>query len=68
MENSSQPVQKLSDLAALLLEKLQADQTNLTLDFQDLTVQGPGPQGQTGQWKITGQLSLKTKYTGANQS
>ncbi|WP_210490581.1 hypothetical protein [Rufibacter aurantiacus] len=68
MENSTQPVQKLSDLAAILLEKLKAAQTDITLDFQEMSVQGPGPAGQPGQWKLNGKLTLKTKSSGANQS
>ncbi|RNI22366.1 hypothetical protein [Rufibacter latericius] len=68
MENPTQPVHKLSDLASLLLDKLKAAQTDITLDFQDMTVQGPGPQGQPGQWKLNGQLSLKTKSSGSNPS
>ncbi|WP_207431000.1 hypothetical protein [Sabulibacter ruber] len=67
MENTTQPVQKLSDLAAILLEKLKAAETDITLDFQDVAVQGPGPQGQPGQWKLNGKLTLKTKSTGSNQ-
>ncbi|WP_210464625.1 hypothetical protein [Rufibacter roseolus] len=68
MENSTQPVQKLSDLAAILLEKLKAAQTDITLDFQEMSVQGPGPAGQPGQWKLNGKLTLKTKSSGANHS
>ncbi|ALJ00394.1 hypothetical protein [Rufibacter tibetensis] len=67
MENTTQPVQKLSDVAKLLLEKLKADQTDITLDFQDVSVQGPGPQGTPGQWKLNGTLTLKTKSTGTKQ-
>lgn len=61
MENTTQPVQKLSEIATALLEKLKADQTDITLDFQDVTLQGPGPQGQLGQWRLNGKLCLKTK-------
>ncbi|MFB9862698.1 hypothetical protein EFA69_17750 [Rufibacter immobilis] len=68
MENTTQPVQKLSDLAAVLLDKLKAAQTDITLDFQDMSVQGPGPQGQPGQWRLNGKLTLKSKSTGTNQS
>ena len=68
MENSTQPVNKLSDLAKLLLDKLEADQTDITLDFQDVSVQGPGPQGTPGLWKLNGKLTLKTKSTGTNHS
>ncbi|KAA3438418.1 hypothetical protein [Rufibacter hautae] len=68
MDNATQPVQKLSDLAALLLEKLKANQTDITLDFQEMSVQGPGPAGQPGQWKLNGKLTLKTKSTGSQQA
>ncbi|KAA6434496.1 hypothetical protein ACD591_03845 [Rufibacter glacialis] len=68
MENSTQPVTKLSDLAAVLLEKLKAAQTNITLDFDDVAVTGPGPLGQPGQWKLNGKLTLTTKSTGPNLS
>ena len=68
MENSTQPVHKLSDVAKLLLEKLKADQTDITLDFQDVSVQGPGPQGTLGLWKLNGTLTLKTKSNGTNKS
>ncbi|WP_181305274.1 hypothetical protein [Rufibacter sp. XAAS-G3-1] len=68
MENSTKSVQKLSELAAVLLEKLKADQTDITLDFQDVAVQGPGPTGQPGQWKLNGKLTLKTTSSGSNKA
>jgi hypothetical protein len=68
MEKSTQTVQKLSELANVLLEKLKADQTDITLDFQDVSVHGPGPTGQPGQWKLNGTLTLKTKSSGSNQA
>lgn len=61
MENSTHSIEKLSDLATVLLEKLKAAQTDITLDFQNLEVQGPGPQGKPGQWRLNGTLSLKSK-------
>ncbi|MGV3538556.1 MAG: hypothetical protein ACO1OQ_02020 [Rufibacter sp.] len=64
MENSAQPVQKVSDIVNALLEKLKEAQSDITLEFDDLILQGPGPQGQPGQWRINGRLSLKTKSGG----
>ncbi|MFC6999542.1 hypothetical protein [Rufibacter roseus] len=61
MENANKPVHSLEDLASLLMEKLKSEQTDLTLDFQDMQVQGPGPQGAPGQWRINGKVSLKAK-------
>ncbi|WP_192820730.1 hypothetical protein [Rufibacter sp. LB8] len=67
MENTSEPIEKLSQLASLLLEKLKAQQTDLSLEFNNVSLQGPGPQGQPGEWRLNGQLNLKATSTGLDQ-
>ncbi|MBA9077488.1 MULTISPECIES: hypothetical protein [Rufibacter] len=64
MENSTHPIQQLSELAEVLLQKLKATQTDITLEFDDVQLQGPGPQGQPGQWRLNGKVSLTSKSNG----
>ncbi|AKQ45348.1 hypothetical protein TH63_06390 [Rufibacter radiotolerans] len=68
MENSTQIITKLSELAQVVLEKLKAEETDVTLDFQDMSVQGPGPNGQPGNWRLNGKLTLKAKSKGQDNA
>lgn len=61
MENSENPVNSLQGLAALLMDKLKENQTNLTVDFQNMEVKGPGPQGAPGEWRLNGKVNFTAK-------
>lgn len=63
MENTDKPVQSLQQLAALLMDKLKENQTSLTVEFQNMEVKGPGPQGALGEWQLNGKINLTAKHT-----
>ncbi|GAB2535552.1 hypothetical protein [Rufibacter soli] len=68
MENSTQIINKLSELAQVVIETLKTQEKDVTLDFQDLSVEGPGPKGQPGSWRLNGKLTLKTKSKGSESN
>ncbi|GAA4298873.1 hypothetical protein [Nibribacter koreensis] len=60
MNDSPQSIQKFSELAAVILDKLTAADMEASFQFDDITMQGPGAQGNPATWRLNGRLTIKT--------
>ncbi|AMM52343.1 hypothetical protein TH61_15700 [Rufibacter sp. DG15C] len=68
MPDSTQSIQKFSELAAVILDKLTAADMEASFQFEDISVQGPGAQGTPSTWRLNGRLTIKTSSSRAEHS
>ncbi|QHL86532.1 hypothetical protein GU926_03375 [Nibribacter ruber] len=68
MSDSPQSIQKFSELAAVILDKLTASDMEASFQFEDIALEGPGAQGNPATWRLNGRLTIRTSSSRAEHS